>query len=83
MRREKKWTRIWTALLLAILLPVLANAGKCSSKLFTVTIDNQLSIGDAIENLADTCDLTVIVKDEWAKKKLDKKLYFVKLKNTT
>ena len=78
-----KWTRITVVWLAVLLLPVWASAGKCSSKLFTVTIDSQLTIGDAIENLADTCDMTVIVKDEWAKKKLDKKLYFVKLKNTT
>lgn len=66
-----------------ILIPMLANAGTCSSKLFTVTIDSKLSIGDAIENLADTCDMTVVVKDSWAKRKLNQKLYFVKLKNTT
>lgn len=82
-----KWNVKWRGVLLVLPMMILTshflNAGKCSSKLFTVTINNQLSIGDAIENLADTCDLTVIVKDEWAKKKLDEKLYFVKLKNTT
>jgi len=71
------------SVLLTALTPILAEAGSCDSKLFTVTIDSKLSIGDAIENLADTCDLTVTVKDEWAKKRLDNKLYFVKLKNTS
>ncbi len=83
MKTQKKGTRGMVLLLLTMILPVLLSAGSCSSKLFTVTIDSKLSIGDAIENLADTCDMTVIVKDEWAKKRLDKKLYFVKLKNTT
>jgi len=78
-----KWTRMAVAWLAVFFLSVWANAGKCSTKLFTVTIDSQLTIGDAIESLADTCDMTVIVKDEWAKKKLDKNLYFVRLKNTT
>jgi len=55
-------------------------AGSCSTKLFSVTIDSKLSIGDVIENLADTCDLTVTVKDDAAKKRLNKKLYYVKLK---
>ena len=55
----------------------------CSSKLFSVTIDNQLSIGDVIENLADTCGMTVIVKDEAARMRMNKKLYYVKLKNST
>jgi len=83
MKMQKKWIRGMALLLLAMMLPVLASAGTCSSKLFTVTIDSKLSIGDAIENLADTCGMTIIVKDEWAKKRLDKKLYFVKLKNST
>lgn len=69
--------------MLIMLIPTYSSAASCESKLFTVTIDSKLSIGDAIENLADTCDLTVTVKDEWARKRLEKKLYFVKLKNTT
>jgi len=58
-------------------------AGSCSDKLFSVTIDSKLTIGDVIENLADTCALTVIVKDDAAKKRMNKKLYYVKLKNST
>ncbi|MEA1879809.1 MAG: secretin N-terminal domain-containing protein, partial [Campylobacterota bacterium] len=58
-------------------------AKDCSSKLFSVTIDSKLSIGDVVDNIADTCGLTVIVKDESAKKRMNKKLYYVKLKNAT
>jgi general secretion pathway protein D len=58
-------------------------ASSCSNKLFSVTIDSKLSIGDVIENLADTCNLTVIVTDDAAKKRMNKKLYYVKLKNST
>ncbi len=58
-------------------------AGSCSTKLFSVTIDSKLTIGDVIENLAETCDLTVNVKDDSAKKRMNKKLYYVKLKNAT
>ncbi|MHA1221234.1 MAG: secretin N-terminal domain-containing protein [Candidatus Heimdallarchaeota archaeon] len=58
-------------------------AGSCSTKLFSVTIDSKLSISDVIENLADTCGLSVIVRDEAAKKRMNKKLYYVKLKNST
>jgi len=61
----------------------IATAGSCSTKLFSVTIDSKLTIGDVIENLADTCDLTVTVKDDAAKKRMNKKLYYVKLKNST
>jgi len=58
-------------------------AGSCSTKLFSVTIDSKLTISDVIENLADTCGLTVIVRDDAAKKRMNKKLYYVKLKNST
>ncbi len=74
---------------IAILLGVLsltsisAQAQSCSDKLFSVTIDNSLTIGDAIENLAETCELTLIVKDSGARHRLEKKLYYVKLKNAS
>jgi len=58
-------------------------AGSCSTKLFSVTIDSKLTIGDVIENLAETCNLTVTVRDDAAKKRMNKKLYYVKLKNST
>jgi len=60
-----------------------ASAADCTNKLFSVTIDSKLSVGDVIDNLAETCDLTVVLKDEEAKRRLNKKLYYVKLKNST
>lgn len=60
-----------------------ANAGQCDTRLFSVTADSSLTIGDMIDNLADTCGLSVIVKDEAAKMRMNKKLYYVKLKNAT
>jgi general secretion pathway protein D len=60
-----------------------AQAADCTDKLFTVTIDSQLTISDVIDNLAETCDLTVVVADEAARKKMGEKLYYVKLKNST
>ena len=58
-------------------------AEDCNDKLFTVTINNDLTIGDAINNLAERCGFTVVVRDSGAKHRLKKKLYFVKLKNAT
>lgn len=58
-------------------------ADTCSTKLFSVTIDSKLTIGDVIDNLADTCGLTVIVQDNAAKLRMNKNLYYVKLKNST
>ncbi|RLA58162.1 MAG: pilus (MSHA type) biogenesis protein MshL [Epsilonproteobacteria bacterium] len=60
-----------------------AYAGKCSTKLFTATIDSNLAISDVVENLASTCDLSIVIKDDAAKQRLNKKLYYVKLKNAT
>ena len=59
------------------------SAASCSNKLFSVTIDSKLTIGDVIDNLAETCDLSVIVKDDAARKRMNKKLYYIKLKNST
>ncbi|WP_457605831.1 pilus (MSHA type) biogenesis protein MshL [Nitratifractor sp.] len=55
----------------------------CMDKLFNVTINDNLTIGDAIDNLAETCGLTVTVKDSGAQHRLKKNLYYVKLKNAT
>ncbi len=59
------------------------SANECSNKLFTVTIDDKLTISDVLENLAETCGLTVVISDEAARQRLKKKLYYIKLKNET
>ena len=80
---QKTGVRLVVALSIFFGLAVNATAESCSTKLFSVTIDSKLSIGDVIENLADTCGLTVIITDNDAKLRLDKKLYYVKLRNST
>ncbi|MBD3807945.1 MAG: pilus (MSHA type) biogenesis protein MshL [Epsilonproteobacteria bacterium] len=75
--------KISKSLVLFVLINSLANAGQCDTRLFSVTADSSLTIGDMIDNLADTCGLSVIVKDEAAKMRMNKKLYYVKLKNST
>jgi len=62
---------------------VFAGSSTCADKLFNVTIDNKLTISDVVENIAETCGYSVIVKDEGAKKRMNKKLYYVKIKNNT
>lgn len=71
------------SLLMILLLPNSASAKGCSTKLFTATMNSEVTIADAIENLADTCGLTLVVKDSAAKKRLNKRLYYVKLENAT
>ena len=82
-RIKNKGIQVAAALLMAFGATHSVASESCSTKLFSVTIDSQLSIGDVIENLADTCGLTVVVKDEAARKRMNKKLYYVKLKNST
>ncbi len=82
-RIKNKGIQVAAALLMAFGATQSVASESCSTKLFSVTIDSQLSIGDVIENLADTCGLTVVVKDEAARKRMNKKLYYVKLKNST
>ena len=68
---------------IGILFSRMLYAKDCNSKLFTTTIDNTLSIANVIDNLADTCEFSVIVKDDISREKMDKKLYYITLKNST
>lgn len=74
---------IFKGLIIFALMSSMADAGQCETRLFSVTADSSLTIGDMVDNLADTCGLSVIVKDEAAKLRMNKKLYYVKLKNAT
>ena len=60
-------------IVLAVLLGISStlHAESCANKLFSVTIDSKLTVGDVIDNLAETCALTVIVKDDAAKKRME------------
>ena len=84
MNKKNHWIkRVIVVMGMLFIATVSVNAQSCKDKLFSVTIDNSLTIGDAIENLAETCELTLIVKDSGARHRLDKKLYYVKLKNAS
>ncbi len=80
---KSKKESILVALLLFLSLTFFANAGECNGKLFSATLDSKLTIGDVVENIADTCGLSVIIKDEAAKKKMNQNLYYVNMKNAT
>ena len=69
------------ALFTLLIAPIYAN--KCETQLFTTTLNSALTIGDVVENLADACELSLIVKDKEAKKKLSDKLYYVSLNNAS
>ncbi|NPA50728.1 MAG: pilus (MSHA type) biogenesis protein MshL [Epsilonproteobacteria bacterium] len=80
MRRVAKLLLVtWAVLVFGTIL----EAKSCKNELFSVTIRDELTIKEAIENIADTCGLSIVIKDAGAKEKLKNKLYFVKLKNAT
>ena len=58
-------------------------ANSCETQMFSVTLNSSLTYGDVVENLADECGLTLLVKDEEAKKRLQENLYYVKLKDAS
>jgi general secretion pathway protein D len=76
----KKFTYLTLLTSMAV---VPASANRCDTQLFTATVDSALTISDVIENLADECELSLIVRDSEAKKKLAEKLYYVKMNNAS
>ncbi len=58
-------------------------AKNCSTQMFTATLNSSLTYSDVIENIADECELTIIVKDKEAKRRLQEHLYFVNLQNAS
>jgi len=83
MRILKNNLRKLLLLVLFINLALPLNAHKCETQLFTATLDSALTVGDVVENLADECGFSLIVKDVEAKKRLGDKLYFVKVNNAS
>ncbi len=76
---KKNLKKIIYGALFANLALVNASANSCDTQLFTATLNNELTIGDVVENLADECGLSLLVKDAEAKKKMAENLYFVKM----
>ncbi len=68
-------------MVLLLYIPLLAR--DCSTQMFSVTLNSSLTYGDVIENIASECDLTLLVKDKEARKKLQEHIYFMTLKNAS
>ncbi len=77
---KKRVLSLVTSLVLGV---TALEANSCKNQLFSVTIKKELSIADALDSIADSCGLSVIVKDVAAQAKLKKKLYFIKLHKAT
>jgi len=83
MRFFKKIKKVLLVSLFISLLLSQAEAKSCETQMFTTTLDSSLTYADVVENLADTCGLTLLVEDKEAKKRLQEHLYFVKLNNAS
>ena len=83
IQSTKKIKNILLSALFIVLSLEGARANSCATQMFTVTLNSSLTYGDVIENLADECGLTLLVKDEEAKKRLQENLYYVKLKDAS
>jgi len=68
-------------LLIFLYIPLFAR--DCSTQMFSVTLNSSLTYSDVIENLADECDLSILIKDKEAGKKLQEHIYFMTLKNAS
>jgi len=83
MRFFKKIKKVLLLSLFISLLLSHSEARNCETQMFTTTLDSSLTYSDVVENIADTCGLTLLVKDKEAKKRLQEHLYFVKLNNAS
>jgi general secretion pathway protein D len=74
---------ITSALLGGVLLTANASAHSCYNQQFSVKIQKELSIADAVDSIASNCGFSVVVKDAAAQERLNKKLYHINLKNAS
>ncbi len=78
-----KKIKLASIILFAALSLTSLSANTCENEHFSVTIKKELSIADAVDNIAETCGLSIIVKDQLAQDRMKKKLYYVRLKNSS
>ncbi len=62
---------------------ILLAQNSCETKLFTLESAPGIRIGEVIDNISDECGYTVLVKDKFAKKKMQERLGKISLKNVT
>lgn len=76
---NKSLTSVAAAMLLASAL----HAADCNYELFSISGAKGMTIADYIDQLGDECELSLVISDEQAEKKMMKKLQRTNLKNLT
>ncbi len=72
-----------TSVAAAVLLASSVQAADCTYELFSISGAKGMTISKYIEQLSDECDLTLIISDNEAEKKMSKRLQRTNLKNLT
>jgi len=79
----KRFQKSVTSIAAAVLLTTSLQAADCTYELFSISGKKGMTISEYIEQLTNECDLTLIVSDNEAEKKMAKSLQRTNLKNLT
>ena len=79
----KRFQKSVTSVAAAMLLATSLQAADCTYELFSISAAKGMTISEYIDQLTNECDLTLIVSDTEAEKKMGKSLQRTNLKNLT
>ena len=79
----KRFQKSVTSVAAAVLLTTSLQASDCTYELFSINAAKGMTISQYIDQLSNECDLTLIINDNEAEKKMSKSLQRTNLKNLT
>ncbi|MEJ2501376.1 MAG: secretin and TonB N-terminal domain-containing protein, partial [Campylobacterales bacterium] len=79
----KKIHKSITSVAAAMLLASSVQAADCTYELFSISGDKGMTISQYIDQLSSECELTLVIGDDEAEKKMSKRLHRTNLKNLT
>jgi len=83
MTTFKKVQRSFTSVAAAMLLATSLHAADCTYELFSISGAKGMTIAEYVEQLSSECELTLVIGDDEAEKKMAKRLQRTNLKNLT
>jgi len=66
-----------------LLLITFVLAGECDKKLFSLHINNPISLKAILSDLVNECQINIVLKDEKAKQMINQKIEFINVKNVS
>ena len=79
----KRFQKSVTSVAAAVLLTTSLQASDCTYELFSISAAKGITISQYVDQLTNECDLTLIINDNEAEKKMSKSLHRTNLKNLT